>query len=470
MPNRVLVLATLPTLCLLAFARAPRERLIVSPDGHYLQYSNGTPFFWLADTGWLLFSKLDRPETERYLDNRRAKGFNVVQVMVVHEAGVKNAYGVPALADRDPARPNATPGSDFHRPGEYDYWDHVDWVIDRANERGIFIALVPAWGSVVKAGQLNESNVRAYAAFLARRYRSKPNILWVVGGDIQGDVRKPVWLEMGRTLRAEDPGRLITFHPFGRNQSSTWFHNEPWLDFNMFQSGHRRYDQDTDSPRRYGEDNWRYVRDDYALKPAKPVVDGEPSYENIPQGLHDTRQPYWTAADCRRYAWWSVFAGAAGHTYGDNAVMQFHKPGDKGSYGARNYWFDAMDDPGAGQMQFLKRLMLSRSYFDRVPDQSLIAGENGAKHDYVVATRGKDYVFAYTCTGKPFRVRMGVIRGARVRAWWYSPRDGSTRGIGTVPNTGERAFVPPGTPGPGNDWVLVLDSDGAKAPAGAASG
>lgn len=175
--------------------------------------------------------------------------------------------------------------------------------------------------------------------------------------------------------------------------------------------------------------------------------------------MHDPAQPRWTAADCRRYAYWSVFAGAAGHTYGDNSVMQFYKGGGKGAYGATETWRQAIDDPGSAQMQYLKKLMLSRSYFDRVPDQSLIAGGNGAKYDYVEATRGADYVFAYTYTGKPFHIRLGVLNGANVRASWYSPRDGSTRPIGEFANKGVREFTPPGTPAPGNDWVLILDRE-----------
>ena len=264
---------------------------------------------------------------------------------------------------------------------------------------------------------------------------------------------------MGRTLKQADPNHLVTFHPFGRTQSSTWFHGEPWLDFNMFQSGHRRYDQDTE-PGAKGEDNWRYAREDCEKQPVKPTLDGEPSYEDIPQGLHDPTQPYWTAADVRRYAYWSVFAGAFGHTYGHSAVMQMHNPGSgKGSYGVRKYWYEAIDDPGAGQMQFLKRLILSRPFFERVPDQSLIAGENGTRYDYVVATRGKAYAFLYTYTGRPFRVRMGIISGKQVRASWFDPRDGSSSRIGVFANQGERSFVPPR---PGADWVLVLDGSGTE--------
>jgi hypothetical protein len=267
---------------------------------------------------------------------------------------------------------------------------------------------------------------------------------------------------MGRTLKELAPEQLVTFHPFGRTQSSTWFHAEPWLDFNMFQSGHRRYDQDADTPDAKGEDNWRYVREDYEKTPRKPTIDGEPSYEQIPQGLHDTSQPYWTDGDIRRYAWWSVLAGAFGHTYGHNSVMQMYKPGSKeASYGPRKYWFDALDDPGAGQMQWLKNLTLSRPFLERVPDQGLIAGENGVRYEYVVASRGRGYAFLYTYTGQPFRVRMGRILGRTARAWWYNPRTGAAQHVGAFPNRGVQSFAPPGLPAAGNDWVLVLDDAAA---------
>lgn len=417
----------------------------VSPNHRFLQTNDGKPFFWLGDTSWLLFQNASPEETIKYLDNRRNKGFNVVQVMLLRAENDTTADGVPALTDGDPANP---------QPGGY--WDHGNWVIDRAREQGIHIALVCSWGSLVKRRKINSSNVETYTRFIAERFRSKPNIVWITGGDIRGDENADVWRTMGQTLRKLDPKHLITYHPFGRTQSSAWFHKEPWLDFNMFQSGHRRYEQDR-VPGAKGEDNWRYVQEDYALTPVKPTLDGEPSYENLPQGLHDPKERYWDAADARRYAWWSVMAGACGHTYGENAVIQMHKPGRKGVYGVRNYWYEALDAPGAGQIQHLKTLMLSRPYFERIPDESLIASENGTKHDYILATRGRDYAFVYTCTGRTFSVNMGRIAGKTVRAAWFDPRTGKTEIIGTFPNDGTREFNPPGEPSDGNDWTLILD-------------
>ncbi len=433
--------------------------LKISENDRFFTDSDGKPFFWLGDTGWLLFTKLSRQDAEKYLDDRAKKGFNVIQIMVLHSLEAKNIYGDSALVNQDIAHPLVTGGNSFDKPEEYDYWDNINFIIDEAAKRGLYAALVPVWGNNVKTGKVSVDQARAYATFLAQRYKDKPNIIWVNGGDIQGSDSIDVWNTIGQTLKLNDPNHLVTFHPFGRTMSSMWFQNESWLDFNMFQSGHRRYDQD-DSDLAYGEDNWKYVETDYNLTPVKPVLDGEPSYEGIPQGLHDTLQPYWNADDIRRYAYWSVFAGACGFTYGNSAVMQFYNPADKGSaYGAKEYWTEAINDPGAKQMIWLKKLILSRPYFERIPDQTLIAGENGEKYNYLIATRGKDYAFVYTWTGRNIPVSMGKIEGTNVDAEWYNPRNGETIKIGKIANTGTHEFDPPGEEKNGNDWVLVLDSE-----------
>jgi len=237
-----------------------------------------------------------------------------------------------------------------------------------------------------------------------------------------------------------------------------WFHDEEWLDFNMFQSGHRRYDQD-DTELNYGEDNWRYARADYNMIPFKPTIDGEPSYEGIPQGLHDPNEPYWIDDDVRRYAYWSVFAGCFGFTYGHNSIMQFYKPEDKNpAYGAKIYWTEALHAPGASQLIHLKNLMLSRPFFERVPNQDLIAGPEGEKYDYLVATSGSLYAFVYTYNGRTIPVDMGKMEGNIIQAGWFNPRNAEITPIGEFINEGIVEFDPPGTYSNGNDWVLILDS------------
>ena len=433
--------------------------LRVSDNRRYIVEKNGKPFFWLGDTGWLLFGKLDREEAEKYLEDRRKKGFNVIQVMVLHSLGLVDKYGDSALVNRSVAHPRTTPGSAPGDEKQYDYWDHVDYVIDLAASKGLYMALVPVWGTNVKTGAVSREEARKYAGWLSNRYRNRSNIIWLNGGDIKGSDSIQTWKIIGNTINQIDKNHLITFHPFGRTTSSTWFHNEPWLDFNMFQSGHRHYSQDTAAAEhKFGPDNWKFLAIDYNKKPVKPTVDGEPSYEHIPYGLHDTSQPRWNDADVRRYGYWSVFSGAFGYTYGHNSVMQMHQPTDDGSaYGSRHYWYDAIDHPGARQMIHLKNLMLSKPFLERIPDQSLLAGENGKRYDYITATRGKAYAFLYTFTGRPFRVQMGKIEGQRVKASWFNPRDGKRSTIGTFTNKGILGFDPPGMQEDGNDWVLILE-------------
>ena len=434
-------------------------KLTVSPDGRYLQHENGAPFFWLGDTGWLLPERLTREDADFYLDACRDAGFNVVQVQTVNGVPARNAYGKLSMPD----------GFDFSKideEGEDGYWQHMDYIIKKAEQNGIYIGMVCIWGGLVKQGLMDAEQAVSYGTFLANRYKESPNIVWIIGGDIRGDVKTEVWESLARTIRGIDHNHLMTFHPFGRTSSIYWFHNAEWLDFNMFQSGHRRYDQtrgdgDDSAQASIAEDNWRYVEAGLAAEPAKPILDGEPSYEEIPQGLHDPSEPWWKAPDVRRYAYWSVFAGAFGHTYGHNSIMQMHTGNKPGGYGAIKSWREGLQDPGFNQMQYLKKLILTFPFFERVGDQSVIAGENGFRYDRAVATRGNDYLLVYTYTNKPMQIDLGKISGAKKNVWWYSPADGSLAYVGEFEN-GIHTFGGDGEVGPTHDRVLIATDSAAN--------
>jgi hypothetical protein len=433
--------------------------LKISRNKRFFQTADGKPFFWLGDTGWLLFVKCNREDAIKYLETRKQQGFNVIQVMVLHDVNDKNVFGDYALKDSDPSTPATTPGNNFKDATAYDYWDHVDFIIDEAAKRGIYMALVPVWGSNVKEGKVSVKQAEVYASFLAARYKNKNNIIWVNGGDIRGTDGLEIWEMIGTTLRKNDSRHLITYHPRGRYSSSEWFHRESWLDFNMFQSGHRTYEQDTTRTEKnhFGEDNWKYVNADYRLKPVKPVLDGEPSYENIPHGLHDYSLPRWTADDVRRYAYWSVFAGGAGFTYGENSVMQFHTISDKdANYGVNKGWKETIDAPGAQQLQYLKTLILNKSYFDRKPAQELVV-DNGERYDKVLATRGKNFAMFYVYNGKRFKVAINKMNFTPKKGIWFRPLDGQMISNSEYRDYPISTFNPPGEKRDGNDWVLILE-------------
>ena len=139
--------------------------LKVSANKRFFQTSDGKPFFWLGDTGWLLFIKCDREEAVHYLQTRKEQGFNVVQAMVLHSLAAKTVYGDYALDNMDVSKPLVTKGNNFSDTIAYDFWDHVDFIVDEAAKRGIYMAMVPVWGSNVKAGKVNVKQAEVYAKF-----------------------------------------------------------------------------------------------------------------------------------------------------------------------------------------------------------------------------------------------------------------------------------------------------------------
>ena len=138
---------------------------------------------------------------------------------------VPNAYGHLPLVDLDPARPDVKDGPDN------DYWDHVDYVVDKANSLGLYIGFLPTWGRYwhdkFKDGKplFTVANAETYGFWLGRRYRDK-GLVWILGGDrgVDNDEQKEIIRAMARGLRKGDGGaHLISFHPPGARARRSGF-------------------------------------------------------------------------------------------------------------------------------------------------------------------------------------------------------------------------------------------------------
>lgn len=451
-----------------AATAAPHARALpalhVSPNHHFLVQADGKPFFYLADTAWELFHRLNRKEAVEYLDTRAKQGFTVIQAVALAELDgltAPNAYGGLPLTGKDPMRPAVTPGSNPASPREYDYWDHVEYIIDQANQRGMYVGLLPSWGRwVVKNPKKDESIFTAasaehYGKFLGKRF-GKKGIIWILGGDRNPEGVEDVWRALARGIAIGVSGKedyglvLMGFHPPGGRTSSQWFHGDRWLSVNMQQDGHGIPGK---------TQSWIQIASDYALEPPKPVIDAEPLYEDHPLAFNSRENGYSFDAHVRKYLYWDLFSGACGHTYGNHAVWQMYAPGRQPVNGPLLYWYEAMHRPGAREMGYARALMESRPVLTRVPDQDLLADAlQGA--DHIAATRGEDYAFVYSAQGRPFVLRLGKITGRRVRCWWFNPRSGDSAGAGEIENQGSHRFTPP-SEGFGSDWVLIVD-DAAK--------
>ncbi len=431
-------------------------RLKVSENGRCLVKADGTPFFYLGDTAWELFHKLNREEADRYLADRASKQFTVIQAVGLAELdglNTPNRYGDTPLRDRDPAQPNEA------------YFKHVDYIVNKAGSLGLYVAMLPTWGDKVgdradaARGQIfTPENARIYGEFLGRRYKDSA-IIWVLGGDRPPDteMKRAAWRAMAEGLRAGDGGsHLLTFHPPGSRSSAEWLHDEKWLDFNMMQNGHG-----TDT------DVWNRVARDRARQPAKPVIDGEPLYEDHPISFNAREHGYSNAADIRKFAYWDLLSGACGYTYGNHSIWQMNQPGRPPVNGPLDYWYDALDHPGARQVQHLRALIESRPALLLTPDQSLLASDPGAGGKHIQAARASDgsYAFVYIPASRTFTVHMNKIAGATARAWWFNPRTGAATRLGEFAHSGDvaRQFAPPDL-GENIDWVLVLDNVEARYP------
>jgi len=430
----------------LAAAELP---LRVAEDGRHLVDGEGRPFLYLADTAWQLFHRLTREEAVRYLDDRAAKGFTVIQAVVLGLEGldVPNAYGELGLIDHDPRRPNPA------------YFAHVDWVVEQAAARGLVVGMLPTWGDVWHSRQnrpgpkvFDAANAGDYGRFIGRRYRGRP-VIFILGGDRNAETPEDYAIvrALAAGIEAEAPENLITYHPRGPGRSSDFFHQDTWLDFDMIQSSHTGR----------GADTGVNVEHDRGLQPAKPTLDGEARYEAVIVDFYNRGADpalRFDDYDVRLAAYRAMLAGAAGHTYGDNDVWQMWVPGREPAIGANTPWYQALDHPGAFQMGHLRRLFESRPWEKLEPAQGFVVDPKQPWAGYVRAAVASDgsFAFIYSPRGEPIAVDQSRLGALDVTSWWFDPRYGRAYPIHTGVGTAVQFFTPPSS-GRGCDWVLVLD-------------
>ena len=442
----------------------PFDRIEVSENHRFLTHQGGKPFFYLADTAWELFHRLDREEAKLYLEDRAKKGFTVIQAVAIAELNgisTANAYGHLPFKEQDPTKPAVTEGP------ENDYWDQVDFIVKEANKLGLVIGMLPTWGRYWHDGDhpvFNPKNAEIYGRWLASRYENA-NLIWILGGDRNSDRDrdKAIIRAMAKGIHEGDDGKhLITYHPTGGASSSDFYDDDKWLDFNMRQNGHN-----TD----YRLYNKTY--DDYRREPARPVLDGEPIYEDHPIAFNPNERGHSMAADCRRALYWDLFNGACGHTYGHHSIWQMYDHQKREPINVPLMdWQEAIHQPGSSQMVHAKRLFLSRPYFTRIPatDQVLIPHKvnsavpgRGEYRFMATADLNGTYILVYVPVGRTFTVNTSYIKGKRLRAWWFDPRTGKATSAGKFENENQKTFLSP-TPGELLDWILVLDDASKRYP------
>ena len=202
--------------------------------------------------------------------------------------------------------------------------------------------------------------------------------------------------------------------------------------------------------------NDNIISHDYQLTPRKPCLDGEPRYEDHAVNWKPQDLGWFDDYDVRQAAYWALFAGAFGHTYGCHPVWQWCSDRFEPVSFARRHWRQALDLPGAFQMRHARRLLESRPMLARIPDQSLLADpKTGPEHR--LACRGDDYLMVYLPQGGSVTVKPHALRDPLLRVWWFDPRTGESRDAGVVSRQEHLELMAPWR-GPCSDAVLVIDN------------
>lgn len=505
--RRLILIALLSVIILTSTTELRADNLNaiqVSENGRFLVHGDGTGFFPIADTAWAIAWKLTRNEVEHYLVHRKEQKFNTIALIALPDYAngeiIPNAYGdYPLEANSgawDPLHPITTPGEDPDDAIGYDYWDHLEYIIDTANSKGMYVVLLPAWGGCVAGSYVkgaptaqlifNDRSAYEYGRWIGQRFSDKKNIVWMMGGDrsaVYGDRDyRAVFRAMAEGVadgvnginqqdsKADYTTTLMSYHPRKWHpNSSEWFHNDVWLDFNSIQ----------DQPK----DQIAATELDFGLSPEKPTWLFEGGYEFRTRG--DETYTDW---QIRFQSYQTIFAGGFGITYGSMNI--YHCGGGVGALdepitaGETTEFEASLDEAGALDMQHLFSLMTSMTneqFLDRIPDQALIDGDTGnmvgaegAISNRLQATRGAkgDYAMIYSANGRNIHLKMDRLSAPLMNAFWFNPRSGNWRfndsditdqrpfleNIPGGPSAPIQEFDPPGSVGDSNDWVLVLRS------------
>ncbi|HUS72033.1 MAG TPA: glycoside hydrolase family 140 protein, partial [Sedimentisphaerales bacterium] len=368
-----------------------------------------------------IFREYTLDEARTILEKTRSNGFAFVQAMLmgVGDGTQPNVYGQKPWINNDPLTPNEA------------YFKNVDSVIQTARDNNLVFSVTLYHQRYRK--YITLKNGRAWAKWLAQRYRNVPNIVWSMTPEAKQEF-VPILRELAAGLREGDGGiHIITFKPDPAPYSSSFIHDENWLAFNSMQT-------------------WNGVKliypmvtKDYNLKPVKPVLMAEGAYEaGSEYGFEVT--PLWI----RRQAYYSYLAGGH-HTYGHND-----------SWRVLPTWKKALDAPGAFQMGILKKIFLARKeWWYLVPDQSIFAsGGKTSGRVLNLAARHKDgkWIMVYLGSKTFFSVNMNKITaGKKVNAFWIDPKTGNSVSIGRFPNAGVQSFS---TPDGWEDAILILEPAG----------
>ncbi|MCP3137603.1 apiosidase-like domain-containing protein [Pyxidicoccus xibeiensis] len=419
----------------------------------YLVGQDNQPFLLHGDSAWSLFVGISKEDVELYLEDRRQKGFNTVLAnLIEHKFAANpplNFYGASPFTGTLPSSTLA----DFTTPNEA-YFAHVDWVLQKAAEKGIQVLLLPAYlginggseGWYQELTANGAARLRTYGEFLGARYKDFPNIIWVQGGDYNPPASgKDLVRAIVTGIKSHDANHLHSVHCAPYTSALTHWSGESWLDVGNIYT----YPANSNLPTMVQA----RALVEYQRASWLPFFLTESFYENE----HATT----TQVQLRQQAYEALLSGGMGQVFGSNPIWNFN---NRPIFGTSVSWKTQLHARGSLDMVHVKALFSSRRWEKLVPDAAhtfLTAGLGTPGLDSAVAALAGDGSFgiAYLPSLRTVTIDMSRMSGP-VTARWFDPTQGTQTTVSgsPFPNSGTRTFTPPGNNGTGTgDWVLVLE-------------
>lgn len=419
MKNRVIkIIVSLLFICGLHFiAFGQLQKLKIGPEKRFLVKEDGSPFVWIGATMWK-WKSLSWTQIQHIIDVHSQNGYTVLQII---------AY-----------------------PDKY---ETVDKIVDYAASKNIYIGMVTGWWSEVLKGSSEKLYQRGFE--LGNRYKNNNNIVWLTAGESGGHFRKSKIPDenleaLVKGIRNGDTGKkLLTIHADYKRGTSI-DNDAELVDFNNWQTSQWCCPDDLPRKDERKWTVWEAINFDYRQQPVKPTLDDEAWYENNKSNCG--AEPF----NIRRRAYFSIFAGGFGHTYGAGGIWDgLLKPKN-----CSDNFEDALHYTGFIQLGYLSEFLmkLESNLLKMRPNQKFILSDISESYDeHIQATVADDASFAlvYSPSGNPFKLDLSMLNSERLKMLWFNPRENSFTKEEIVQQK-NNLFDPPGKTEPGNDWILVI--------------
>ena len=213
--------------------------LSISSNKRYLVNADNKAVYLIGGTAWTMPENCTRDDVDYYLNDRKDKGFNYVQIVAVRDLGPRQAiedatkHGTMNPANRyghrpfeweggkaDVSNPIVVEGGSPAQPN--DYWDHLDYIVEKTYSMGMYLGLLPTWGKYYINNNIREMRIidepaaYDYGLFLGGRYRDHDHIIWILGGDVwnmeadKPDGSRPVYRKMAEGIAKGVTGNSLS--------------------------------------------------------------------------------------------------------------------------------------------------------------------------------------------------------------------------------------------------------------------